>query len=97
MLRASESHQKVDSLFVPAGTVENSPAIDRRETNEMASRPSGTLESLLAVISSVPAGRGFNCYFPGSELPGYFQIVPAGMKTLSITMYVSLLRNISYS
>jgi hypothetical protein len=34
--------------------------------------------------------------FPGSELLGYFQTVPIGTKTLSSTMLISLVGNISY-
>ena len=79
MLRDWESGNQFDNFFVPKGTVENSPAMNRRVGMSVLPRPGGTLES--ATDSSVPPGRGSRAAFPGSQLPGYFQTVPTGTKT----------------
>lgn len=76
MLRTDELQQKFDSLFVPVGTAENSPAIHRREAKDIPPRPSGTLEFPPAKTSSVPLGRGFICSFSRQSTAGLFSNRP---------------------
>ena len=70
MLRAKEMIIRFDTVFVPAGTVEISPAVHCREKRRMNPRPVGTLELLPAEDSSVPTGRGRKTPLPGDESPG---------------------------
>ena len=56
-LRAKEMNTVFDTVFVPAGTVEISPAVHCRERRRMNPRPVGTLDSPLAQDSSVRTGR----------------------------------------
>ncbi len=58
MLRAKESNTGFDTVFVPVGTVDISPAVHCREKQRMNRRPVGTLEFPLEQDSSVLTGRG---------------------------------------
>ena len=67
-------------VAAPEGRLGNSPALQCRGRAQMVASPGGTAEiTEITDVSVVPPGLGpFLISGPGTEVPGYYQSVPAG-------------------
>src|SRR5262245_18137594 len=68
-------------VFCPEGTIDNSPAFQRRVTRAGMTSPEGTADDPSHPNSSaVPSGLGPCGLLPGAKAPGYSRCVPPGQR-----------------